>query len=52
MFADLLAELGEDRGQCRAPFFDYLPERGGHLLAPLTAGRREARGQDGDVDTA
>lgn len=39
-------------GRCRAPLLDYLPERGGHLPAPLTAGRREAHGQDGDVDTA
>ena len=27
-----------------------LPPRGGHFLAPLTAGRREARGQDGEVN--
>ena len=30
---------------------DHLPQRGGHLLAPPAAGRREARDQGGDVDT-
>ena len=46
LFVDLRVELSEDRGRCRALLLENLHERGGHLAAPLTAGRREARGHD------
>ena len=49
-FADLVVEFSVGHSRCRAPLPGYFPGRGGHLLAPLSAGRREARGRNGDVD--
>ena len=51
-FADHLVEFGVGHRRSRAPLLGYLPGRGGHLLEPISAGRREACGQNGDVDTA
>ena len=44
LFSDLLVESGAGRGRLRTPLLVYFPGRGGHHPAPLTAGRREARG--------